>query len=471
MFVESIKKAPLLSKIIYLGLVLSLCLIVVYAALYLSWKLSLVLLLLLLSLISLYTEQSSLFILSSICVIFFFERNLGLKLSPVTGVSFMNIILGIGVFLFVIKNLKERKKIFLKCPLNWILMTLVIYSFASLIMNFLAGNYAEGLPALLTLFKSHVVNPFVIFLIAFNLPESRKDIKAFTYFLLGFYVFVIFINILTYYGIVKFISYEEMGGFEKFKGAFQPGYRLMGIFTDPNIFASYIILFFPLSINMIYMTRKLFVRILLLATLFFSISVLVLTGSRGGYFGFLVALGMLLFLTYKLKITTKKHLLIVVLIVILLLTLVSLFFRDTFLVNVIGRFSFLSDFELDWSIKGRLNFWSEGSQQFLRSPIFGVGWHNYFDVHNNFLYYLVTLGIVGFILYLFQYYRIFQLTLSKLMSAKSGFSSFINLSFLAGISGLLATMFFLEMYFVLYFLFMYVGIVLKHNLLEEQNVG
>jgi len=471
MFIENAKNFPLLSKIFYFALILSLCFFVVYSSVYMSWKVSLILLILLFFLISLYTEQSSLFILSSICIIFFFERNLGLTLSPITGISFMNIVLGIGVFLFIVKNLKKQKKIALNCPLNWILMMLVIYSFASLTVSFLAGNYEESIPVLLALFKSHVVNLFIIFLIAFNLPDSKKDIKAFTYFLLGFFIFVIFINILAYYGIVKFISYEELGGFQKYKGAFQLGYRLMGIFKEPNIFASYIILFFPLSINMIYMTRNLFVRILMLATLFFSIFVLALTGSRGGYFGFLVALGMLLYLTYKMKMTTKKHLLIVVLITVLLLTLVFLFFRDTFLVNVIGRLSFLSDFEFDWSIKGRLNFWNLGSQQFLTSPIFGVGWHNYFGVHNNFLYYLVTLGIVGFAAYVFLYYKIFRLSLNNLMSNKSGFNSFINLSFLAGFSGLLATMFFLEVYFVLYFLYLYVGLVLKHNLLDEQNIG
>jgi O-antigen ligase len=435
-----------------------------------SWKVSLVLLILLIALISLYTGQSSLFILSSICVIFFFERNLELKLSPITGISFMNILFGIGVFLFIIKNLKKRKKVFLNCPLNRILIILVIYSFASLTVNFLAGNYEQSLPILLALFKNHVVNPFVIFLIAFNLPDSKKDIKAFTYFLLGFYIFVILINILTYYGVVKFISYEDLGGYEKFKGTFDSVYRLKGIFNDPNIFASYMILFFPLLINMIYITRKLSVRILLLASLFFSIFILALTGSRGGYFGFLVALGMLLYLVYKMKFMTTKHLLIGVLIIILLLILVSLFFRDTFLVNVIGRLSFISNQELDWSIKGRLNFWRLGSQQFLRSPLFGVGWYNYFAVHNNFLYYLVTLGLVGFAVYLFFYYKIFQFSLNKLMSNKSDFSSFINLSFLAGFSGLLATMFFVEVYFVLYFLFLYVGLVFKHNLLEEQDI-
>jgi len=467
MLIENIKKSPLLAKILYFGVILSLCLLVIYSSLYLSWKVSLVLLIVILSLISLYTEQSSLFILASICIIFFFERNLGLKLSPVTGISFMNIILGIGVFLFVINNLRRRKKVFLKCPLNWILLVLVIYSFASLALNYFVGNYTAGLPTLLALFKSHVVNLFLIFLIAFNLPDSRKETKSFSYFLLGFFIFVILINILTYYGIFRFISYEELGGVQKFKGVFQAGYRLMGIFNEPNIFASYIILFFPLSINMIFMTKNLFFRLLLLATLFFAIFVLVLTGSRGGYVGFLIALGVLFFLSYKLKITTKKHLVIAVLIFVLLLILVSIFFRDAFFVNVIGRFSFLTDFEFDVSILGRLNFWRQGIQQFLSTPILGVGWHNYLAVHNNFLYHLVTLGIFGFAAYLFLYYKIFKTVLSKLMSDKSRFSIFINLSFLAGFSGLLATMFFLEVYFVLYFLYLYVGLVLKHNLLEE----
>ena len=471
MFIEDTRIAPSLLRIFYLSLIVFLCFLVIFFSVYIPLKISLILLILILSLISLYTEQSSLFILSSICIIFFFERNLGLKLSPVKGISFMNIILGIGVFLFMIKNLKQKKKLFLKSPLNWILLILVLYSFASLAMNYSTGHYSVDIASLLALFKNHVINLFIIFLIAFNLPDSKQDIKVFAYFLLGFFIFVIFINILTYYGIVKFISYEELGGYQKFKGAFQPGFRLMGIFQEPNIFASYIILFFPLSINMIYLTRKLSVKILLLVILFFSIFVLVLTGSRGGYFGFLVALGTLIYLNHKIKIRTKKHLFFIVFIMIVMLALVSLFFRDAFTVNVIGRLSFLKNFEIDWSIKGRLNFWNLGSQQFLKSPIFGVGWHNYFGVCNNFLYYLVTLGIIGFAVYLFLYYRIFQLSFNKLMSDRSSFSCFINLSFLAGFLGLLATMFFLEVYFVLYFFYLYVGLVLKNNLLEEQTSG
>jgi len=467
MFVNTESRSSASRWAVYLGLILSLCLFVVYSANHLSWEISLAFLVLILFFVSLFIEQSSIFILASICLIVFLEIGLDLKLSSVKGISYRNMILGAGLFLLMIKNLKEKRNLFLSCPLNWILILYLIYSFGSLTFNYLAGHYSESFVSLLALYKSRVINPFIIFLIAFNLPESKKEIKLTAYFLLGFFVLVIFVNVLTYYGIVKFISYRELGGLRYFKGVYEPGYRLIGIFKEPNIFASYLVLFLPLLLSTIFFTKKILIRTLLFVTLFWSILVLVLTGSRGGYLGFIVSIGMYLFLTRRMKFLTKSQIFFIIILIIILLVLISLTFKDAFLTNVAGRLESMKDFESDKQIMGRFKFWRIGGEAFLKSPLLGSGWSNSIGVHNSFLFDLVTLGIIGFAIQILLYFIIFRSSFESLVPNNRDFNNFLHLSFLAGFTGFLATMFTLEVFRVFQLLYLYIGLIFRVRMLNE----
>ena len=150
----------------------------------------------------------------------------------------------------------------------------------------------------------------------------------------------------------------------------------------------------------------------------------------------------------------------------LVLTL-ALIYRGPFAVNVMERFHYEGDVDLDILTQRRYRLWKMGLSQFLESPLVGVGWKNSIDVHNSFIYYLVTLGIIGFSLFLFIYLKIIRICWKHLQRDRLTYGNYLNLSFLAGFLGILTIMMSLGIYYVYHYLFLYSGLVLKYNKLED----
>ena len=456
------------SPLVILGVSLGICALVIYLAILGAWKLGLLIFFWALFLIAAFSGHENIILLSSICLISYLEVTAGVRLGNIRGMSFMNLALGTGFVLFMIKNLQSRKKLFQECSLNLPLLLLALYKLGSLGVTYFQGFYSQDLSELLILYKDEI-DPFLVFLIVFNLPRSKEEIKTVFHFLLGLFLFVVFLNLLTYFGTVPLPSFLTTNptARELTTGPYLPGLRLAGQFKDPNLFASFLVLFLPLTMTLGAYTKKIFLKVVLAIVLFFELFVLVLTGSRGGYVGFLGSLVILLFFAWKKKFFRSKHIWLSVGVILIFVLLLGVVFRHSFSSNVLGRFVFLEDYHSDSSIMKRYEFQTTGLAQFFESPLFGRGWRNSIDVHNSYLYDMATLGMIGLLLTLVIYAKIFVTCSRGLVADKFDYDNHVNLSFLAGFFGILVVMLSLGLYFVHHYVFFYAGLVLKYNTLKK----
>ncbi|WKA53974.1 O-antigen ligase family protein [Planococcus shixiaomingii] len=181
--------------------------------------------------------------------------------------------------------------------------------------------------------------------------------------------------------------------------------RLIGTFSDPNIFAFGNFIFFYYYLTHL-KEKGTKIGLLLSAT------TLLLTFSRGAYLAILLG-GIILLITSKTKIKVKIAL-FGPLFLYVLVTGASNFFNLNATQIVIDRFKASSSD----NGSGRLDLWNNGLTLFADNPLFGIGIYNYRSysnaifntdhyMHNTFLEVLTESGIFGFCLYLTIFLLVF----------------------------------------------------------------
>lgn len=231
--------------------------------------------------------------------------------------------------------------------------------------------------------------------------------------------------------------------------------RLIGTFSDPNIFAFGNLLFFYYYLTHLKSTSSK-IGLLLSAT------ALLLTFSRGAYIAVLIG-GLLLFITSKAK-TKLKMLLFGPPILYLLIIGVSKLFNMNIAEIVGDRFSG----SVDDNGSGRLEIWENGMQLFADNQYFGIGIYNYraysnaiFNndhyMHNTFLEVLTESGIIGFSLYITIFFWIFYdfyLHRSKVIDTRYLVATLISmLIFMSSLSLVASEVFFLILAVIWRYLF------------------
>lgn len=231
--------------------------------------------------------------------------------------------------------------------------------------------------------------------------------------------------------------------------------RLIGTFSDPNIFAFGNLLFFYYYVTHLKTTTA---KIGLLL----SSTALLLTFSRGAYIAVLLG-GLLLFLTSKAK-TKLKIVLLGPPVLYLLVAGASQVFNMNIAQIVGDRFNgSVSD-----NGSGRLEIWGNGLQLFADNQYFGIGIYNYraysnavFNndhyMHNTFLEVLTESGIIGFTLYIAIFLWIFYdfyLHRSKAVDTRYLVATLISmLIFMSSLSLVASEVFFLILAVIWRYLF------------------
>ena len=417
----------------------------------------------LLFLIAIFQRKTSIFLITSICVIFSLEA-FGFHLTKIRGISFQNIVLITSLLVLIATNLKRENRLFLKSPLQLPMMLIVFYTFFSMIFTYMLGQYTRSFIGLLGDFKAYF-NPFIVFLITYNLLRSKKETKITIYILVAFFITQIALHTLAYYGIADFIKYEISN--KIVSGMYQPGYRVQGLLHQPNIFALFLVLFLPSMIGSITYSKVLIFKLFLFVSTFFTFMILALTGSRGGYAGAIVSLLVFVIIAKRIKMLNIGRLFSLTIVVLIILFALSYFFHDLFIANVLNRVDYARHDNIEAYSAGRLDMWRLAIDSFLEHPLFGVGWRNFFNPHNRFLLYLVTLGIAGFGLYMSLYFRMLSFVIKNSKNTMSTFGKYINTSFISGACGVFAGMCFGDALSVRLFLFLYAGVVIRYNMLKE----
>lgn len=400
----------------------------------------------------------------------YLEVILGEVSSPAKGVSYVNLVLGAGFFLAALKNLKNHKRILIQSPLNLPILLLVCYQLASLLISFSKGVYENSLSDLLISYKNSL-NPILLLLIVVNLIDSEREAALAVRMIFVFYAFFLLLSLFSYFGLLSMPTFMDMDSDTRtlFAGPFQPGFRMTGSFSGPNLFAGFLVLFMPFLSVSIFSAKKQIFRVGFLLSTMAAALVLVMTGSRGGYIGFVAACSALFFLLSKYRLFRLRRLIVFAAWSLVLIAVLLLLFPNLFLVNVGGRFTFEEEPDLDVLTKGRFSLWKEGAEAFLVSPVFGRGWKLFKDFHNAFLQSLATLGVVGFGLSVWIYWMMIAVPLRRVATGSWNFQNVLNIGFAAGFIGLMTVMLSVELYYVYNFLFLYAGLVLRYNQIGDKE--
>lgn len=208
------------------------------------------------------------------------------------------------------------------------------------------------------------------------------------------YIFV-FTLMLALFGILK-ILFSGTG-------------RLAVLGGGPNVYGRLMSLLAIFSLDLIFASKKLFVKYLSSQLFFLANILLLLSGSRGAIFSNIVAICVLIIhYTRVCKHVKVKHLLLIVLI--LFGSMLGFFILST-LTPIINLITFIYNYRILQStiknlyLSGRERIYYSAIELWQKKPFFGSGL-NSFEImgygiypHNIFLEILVETGILGFLIF------------------------------------------------------------------------
>ncbi len=206
--------------------------------------------------------------------------------------------------------------------------------------------------------------------------------------------------------------------------------RLMGTFSHPNAFATYLVLMLAFCIAQVFEKQYLVSKKVLLPLVLISMILLVMTFSRGAWIVFVFILTFMGLFRYR-----KVFLLIPVGVALLIFTMPM----------VLDRIYGLFDPSYTKSISSwewRMETWSELFPLFLQKPFFGhgLGMVNIemgFRAHNDYLRLLVESGAAGFLSYLYLTWVVVRKTWIDYRGSSAPLVKSLNLGLLAVLFGFL----------------------------------
>lgn len=398
---------------------------------------------------------------------FWAENSLRFKLTDIPGLSLFNL----SIYLLIITW--AYTIVFKARLLRWnrinsyltILIFIVIISIPyKIIIEDLPYSYLKS--ALISL--KIWINPLLIYFIIFNLIEDEKTCKR---ALLGLIILLSITALSTPLISLKIIDIGA--NFSFYQG------RAAG-FAEPNQFAGYLVLFIPLILNYVLYNKNILLKTGSAFILLISFIALITTGSRGGIFSFIISLIFYLYLLGRNKLIRLPTLIATVL-VIFIIGLISIVISPADVKEtVLNRLDPTKAETLEDYTAGRLNTWRYGIKLFAEKPFFGFGLRTFTDLmkkrfgmriaaHNQYLNYLVQFGIIGTILFIMVYYKVFQVMWQNQKVASDLLDKQLFISYIAGLSGYIISMLSVNMSNPRYIFWFYTAVFLRYGQLRILN--
>ncbi len=396
------------------------------------------------------------------------EIVLGFKLTQVTGLSLHNIAFYLLFLAWAIKVIR-KKKIFEPNRVNKYILLLFAVVCVSIPVKFLLNEVPD-----ISLFKEIVslkgwVDPILLFLILYN---TINDEKSSRWVMAGLIVFLV-VTMISAIGISTGLF--QLGRLKVVHGGRSEG------FVEPNQYAAYLVLFFPVLFSGALFADTKKKQILFVLLIFIAFVSLLITGSRGGAISFVFATCVYLF------IFSRSGLIRPGVLILSLAVVVSILGASTFILApkniqdlVVERFDPAKAKSADEYTSGRLTLWSEGIKLFYKSPIFGHGqatfiplmkknFHIWGNSHNDYLLYLVQYGVIGLGLFLMVLWSLFRESWAVAKSAANQRIRCLILSYIVGFAGYALAMFGVNVIQPRFLFWAYSAVVLRYGRLYLQG--
>lgn len=313
----------------------------------------------------------------------------------IPGISELNIVIFL-LFLLLINRVVIRRQPILVRSYDLVIAAYFFYCFVSMLYGSYLHGYELG-PELLTI-KTYF-NPFVIYFLLKNAIANTKQLRMLS-------VLVVIILVLgAAYSIIGFFLWPETYAYR--------GTRSEGIVGQANLYGMSLICLSPILFY--YLEPKTFFR---KALRFVSIAILLValfqTGSRGAMLG-MIAIFFLIFLK------SKQKLRIGIASMLLAPVVLSVFYFSSIETETTMERLKINDVRsLQTYSSGRLGLWQKVIEDIAKRPILGYGFNSHEKVfldhrghrgtspHNEYLYILFNLGMVGLLLYLLYHYQLWH---------------------------------------------------------------
>ena len=361
----------------------------------------------------------------SVLFTFFINEVVG-HLDIFRGLSLFNLNIYLLLFAWAWK-VAQTREIYESNNVNKYMILLIIVVLVSISVKMLRGEMPDlSIMHELILFKSWL-NPMLLFFILYNIIDDEKTCNQ---ILLGLYC--LFLALILN-------QFAAIFGLTAYKAGYIAKTGRAGGFSAPGTYAITLVLFFPFVLSgarsLLYKRSNLF-KIGCIVLVFLTLVAIVCAGSRNGVVSFFVSMLVYLMILKREKI--MGFIPIIFLIITMIVIGVTAFAVTPSSVKeiVIERFvpgdSYATD--INEYTSGRIGLYKSGLKFFAERPLLGHG-QSFFSAHNEYLRYLVEYGIVGLVVYLLIFFKIFQNIWHSLKTTTSAWRKQLYISYIAGFLG------------------------------------
>lgn len=381
--------------------------------------------------------MTSILILAIIAA-FWVENVLSFSLSPVRGLSLMNLMTYLLIVVWAAKY-SFRKKLFLPNNINKYIVLMIIIGVVSVFNKvYFSGSPNMGLRGELIYCKNWA-DPMIIFIILFNIIEDEKTCRNSLWALIAFLIVTALTAPLISLGIIEATVGPDQNLLQG---------RASGGFGEPNQYAAFIVLFFPLILTFFLFSKAFIARFLSFFLLLLCFTALVITGSRGGAISFAFCLTVY-FLSAFIEKIIPLHKTIIIFVSLFIIGLISFAFMPSKArVTIVDRFNIMDQETLEEMSEGhgRLKQWEKVNTLFWEKPVFGYGQNSFRLLclerfgkvaapHNNYLKHVMYYGIIGLGVFVLMLTGIFTHTWKNFKTTSDPWRKSLYMAYIAGFCG------------------------------------
>jgi len=409
--------------------------------------------------------------------VFWIERAGNFSLTPIKGLSLMNLTIYMLLFYLAVKIVVLKRKLWEPNNINKSLFMLILVFAFSILIKIMLGEVQIIRISQEIIILKNLCEPFLLFFIIFNLLETEEDCQRAIRGLLILLVLTLLTMFLVTSGIIEF------GRLKVYSGEYSAG-RSSG-FGNPNDYASYLVIFIPLILSSFLFQQTLFKRVGSVLLLLMTLIGLIITGSRGGILSLIFSLLVGLWALNHEKMIRFRTIILVGPIFILLCigsyALAPSQVKETLEKKLdpnqmdSGRMQGIDRFT-----SGRTLILRSGLALFIESPIYGHGQNTFLPLqeqrfgiiavaHNRYLSYLVEFGIIGLSIYIMILIKIGRHIWCRIKTSKEFQKKVLYMSYFAGFCGYSFSLLAINATNSPYLFWIYTAVIYKYSQIGHQK--
>jgi O-antigen ligase len=392
---------------------------------------------------------------------------LGLGLNIAPGLSAKNLLLYTAAVLLFLESLWGRAPKFEVRPVQWAFVTLIVYALLSVII---AGpvvqlpNY-KAMDSLIQV-KGVLLDWTFFFCVFFYGSRSAEDVEALIKAIL------IAVSFGSLFAIAKVAGLVHIG-VDVFGDEVGLSRRVYGVWGHSNETGALVACLLPAYIAVVESSLGLR-RLLWIVAMMTSVTMLILTASRGAFTGLFIGSvwGALLCHRYLSLQRTLKWLSTTVAVLVPMLIVVGAQYWH----QLVARFTGTSG-NVDEMSSGRTDIWSWGIDKMLEAPwtfVSGFGWNSWWSMgfdyipHNEYLWLWFELGVVGVACMVVILATVTKTALAAARIAQERPRRFL-VACVFGTLTLAVTIFFANLWVPWFYLWPYLGVCMRYAMLARQE--